>query len=480
MAVTIFGGLIALAGILMMPSSITMMVGLVLVASLLGGASAISLPALGGAGIAPASFALVFLVLRILMSPAGRFPIVAKALVQNPFLAFYCVYGAITAFLLPRVFFHVANVPQLRTVAGGLFATAPVEFSSQNITTSVYLLGTFLAFLCALLAGALEHRKKLLLRTIIIVSWAHITFGVLDIILSKAGARDLLDFFRNANYLQLVQEVGGIQRVAGIFPEPSSYAAYGFAFMVLNTELWMRAEMPKLTGFTALALLIMLLLTTASTAYVSIAGYALVLMLRMAFTPLRLPLPKKIILGLIAAVAGTIILTLEVFVPAMSKLMLDILQQMTFGKLHSLSGIQRTFWAHRAWNAFWASNWIGVGARSLRSSGLLSAIAGSMGLVGMVTFFGAAWMVLKPGKLATHRAQVGGDQAIRASFGWAAVLALVPALLSLPTPDPGLLFGLFAGVASSDLKLLAQRSSASPHFNLQVLPNKAGTLVGEG
>src|SRR6185312_17238430 len=119
----------------------------------------------------------------------------------------------------------------------------------------VYLLGTFLAFLCALLAGALEHRKKLLLRTIIIVSWAHITFGVLDIILSKAGARDLLDFFRNANYLQLVQEVGGIQRVAGIFPEPSSYAAYGFAFMVLNTELWMRAEMLKLTGFTALALL---------------------------------------------------------------------------------------------------------------------------------------------------------------------------------------------------------------------------------
>jgi hypothetical protein len=477
MSLTIFGYLIVLAGILMMPASITMMVGLVLVASLLGGAAAVSLPALGGASIAPASLALVFLVLRILLSPAGRFPLVAKALIQNPFLAFYCVYGTVTAFLLPRLFSHVINVPQLRAVAGGLFATAPVEFSSQNITTAVYLLGTLLAFLSALLAAALEPRKKLLLRTIAIVSWAHITFGVLDIVLSKAGMRDILDFFRNANYLQLVQEVAGIQRVAGIFPEPSAYAAYGFAFMVLNTELWLRAEMPRLTGTTSLALLIMLLLTTSSTAYVSIGAYALVLLLRMAFTPLRLPVSKKIILALIAAVSGTILLALEVFVPAMSRLMLDILQQMTLGKLHSLSGIQRTFWAHKAWDAFWASSWIGVGAGSLRSSGLLSAIAGSMGFIGMVSFFGAAWMVLKPTRLATHRVQVSEDQGIRASFAWAAVLALAPALLSMPTPDPGLLFGIFAGVASSDL--LAQRSSASPYFNLQVLPNRAGDLVGD-
>jgi len=479
MTVTIFGYLIVLAAVLMMPSAITMMLGLVLVSSLLGGASAIILTSLGGSGIAPASLALVFLVLRIFMSPAGRFPVIAKGLIQNPFLAFYCIYGAITAFLLPRLFFHAVNVPQLRAIGGGLFGTAPVEFSSQNITTAVYLLGTFLGFLGAMIAGGLEPHKRLLLRTVVIVSWAHILFGILDIILSKAGLREILDFFRNANYLQLVQEVGGVQRVAGIFPEPSSYAAYGFAFMVLNTELWMRAEMPRWTGITSLSLLIMLLLTTSSTAYGSIAVYALLLLLRMTFTPLRLPLNKKMVLALIASVGGAILLTLEVFVPSMSALMLDILQQMTLGKLHSLSGIQRTFWAHRAWHAFWVSNWVGVGAGSLRSSGLMSAIAGSMGLAGIITFLGATWLILKPTKVLTHRIQGSDDQRIRAAFGWAAILMLVPALLSLPSPDPGLLFGIFAGIASSDLKLLAQRSPAAAHFNLQVLPNKAGNLVGD-
>ena len=477
MTVTVFGYLIVLAGIVMMPASITMMVGLVLFSSLLGGSSAITLPSLGGANVAPASLALVFLVLRVLLSPAGRFSLVAKAVAQNPFLVFYCIYGAVTAFVLPRLFFHVANVAQLRPTrgAGGIFATSPVEFSSQNITTAVYLLGTLLAFLCATLAAGLENRNKTLLRTITLVSWTHIMFGVLDIILSKAGMRDILDFFRNGTYLQLVQEVGGVQRVAGIFPEPSAYAAYGFGFMILNTELWMRAQMPKLTGTTSLALLIMLLLTTSSTAYVSIAGYALLLLLRMTFTPLRLPLSKKMILGLIMAISSVVLLALEVFVPAMSRLMLDILQQMTFGKLHSLSGIQRSFWAHKAWDAFWASNWIGVGAGSLRSSGLISAIAGSVGLLGLITFFGAIWMVLKPARLSTHLVQVSEDQGIRAAFAWAAVLALIPTLLSQPAPDPGLVFGIFAGVASSDF--LAQRSSASRYFNLLFLPNRSGGLM---
>jgi len=479
MTPTIFGFLIVFAAICMMPASITMMLGLVLVASLLGGASALSLPALGGSSIPPASFALLFLVIRILLSPAGRFPILAKALAQNPFLACYCIYGALTAFLLPRLFFHAVNVPQVRmTGSWSLYATAPVQFSSQNITTAVYLLGTLLAFFSAMIAGGLEHRKKLLLQTIVVVSWTHIIFGALDIILSKAGLRDFLDFFRNGNYSQLVQEVSSVQRVAGIFPEPSAYAAYAFAFWVLNTELWMRAERPRMTGTTSLALLVMLLLTTSSTAYVSVAGYVLILLLRMAFTPLRLPVTKNMGLVIVASLAGTVLLALEVFMPAMNKLMLDILQEMTVAKLHSMSGIQRSFWVHKAWEAFWASSWIGVGAGSLRSSGLVSAIAGSMGVIGIITFVGALWTILKPMKAQTHRVQGSPEQRLRASFAWAAVLALIPAAVAQATADPGLVFGIFAGLAASDF--LAKPSTASSYVTLQAMTDRSGNLVNDG
>src|SRR6202012_3890702 len=100
--------------------------------------------------------------------------------------------------------------------------------------------------------------------------------------------------------------------------------------------------------------------------------------------------------------------------------------QMSLGKLRSLSGIQRTFWAPKAWDAFWASNWIGVGAGSLRSSGLISAIAGAVGPLGLIAFFGAVCMVWKPARLSAHLSQVSGEQGIRAAFAWAAVLALIP------------------------------------------------------
>ena len=457
MAPTIFGYLIAAAAIILMPAPITSMLILVLVSSLLGAGSAIDLPSLGGANITPPSFALLFLVLRVLLSPAGRFPIVARAFQKNLFLAFYCIYGATTAFLLPSLFFHTINVPLLRTGPGGLFATSPLEFSSQNITTAVYLLGTFLAFLSTCIAVGLEHQSKKLLGAVIFISWAHIGFGILDIILSNAGLREVLEFFRNGSYLQLVQDIGGVQRVAGIFPEPSAYAAYGFSFLVVNVELWMRGEKPRLTGATSLAMLIMLLLTTSSTAYVSIAAYALVLLARILFTPMHLPLTKKLYLAATGFSAITLMLVLEVFVPAMSALMLDILQQMTLNKLHSVSGIQRTFWAQKAWEAFWSSAWVGVGAGSLRSSGLVSAVAGSLGAVGLIALFGSIWTVLKPIRSKTHDVRVSGDERIRMAFGWAAVIGLVPALLGAPSPDPGLLFGIFSGIAVSNFSGLQGR-----------------------
>jgi hypothetical protein len=451
MTPTIFGYLFAAAAIACMAASITTMLGLVLVASLMGAASALSLNGLGGASVTPASLVLLFLVLRILMSPAGQFSIVAKAFQQNMFFSFFCLYGAATAFLFPTVFFHALNVPPLRTVGGGLFATAPVEFSSQNITTAVYLVGTYLASLSACIAYALERRENKLLNAVAIVSWAHIGFGVMDIVFTRIGLRDALEFFRNAHYQQLAQDIGGIQRVAGIFPEASAYAAFAFSFLVLNAELWMRNIRPALTGTTAFALLIMSMLTTSSTAYVSIAIYALLLLVRIFFTPMRLALGKSLVLGAIALAAITVLLILEVFMPAMSNFLIEILNQLTLQKLHTVSGMQRTFWAQKGWEAFWTSEWIGIGAGSFRSSGLISAVAGSLGAVGLAALGGSVWVILRPMRAQTYDVQTTGNVALRSAFAWAATFTLVPALFSLPSPDPGLIFGVFSGIAVSNL-----------------------------
>jgi hypothetical protein len=213
----------------------------------------------------------------------------------------------------------------------------------------------------------------------------------------------------------------------------------------------MRNVRPALTGTTALALLIMSLLTTSSTAYVSLAIYAVVLLARIIFTPMHLSVGKSLVLGTIALAATTVILTLEVFMPAMSNLLIDILNQLTLQKLNTLSGMQRMFWAQKGWEAFWKTDWIGIGAGSFRSSGLLSAVAGSFGVVGLAALAGSVWMILRPMRNQTYNVEITGHAALRSAFAWAATFTLVPALFSLPSPDPGLIFGIFAGIAVSDL-----------------------------
>jgi hypothetical protein len=455
MSPTVFGYLVVGAALILMFGSITSMLSLVLIASLFGAASAVDLPGLGGASVTPASVAILFLALRVSLSSAGRFPVIAKAIQQNPYLAFFCIYSAATAFLLPELFSHTINVPPLRDVGnavGNLFATSPVQFSSQNITTAVYLLSTLLVSLSAYIACAYERHMDKLLITIFAVSWCHIGFGILDIVLSNFGVRSWLDVFRTANYFQLNQDIGGVQRVAGIFPESSAYATYGFTFFVLSVELWMRNQKKVLSGITAIGMLAILLLTTSSTAYVSIAAYAIVLPLRMIFTRTRLAFAKAVILIAIGGICVTALLSIEVFLPAMGALMFDILQQMTFQKLNTASGLQRSFWAQKGWEAFWSTDWIGIGAGSFRSSGLISSVAGSCGILGLLALFGSVWRVLNPLQDQTHNV-LTPDKAdrISAAFGWAAVVGLIPQMLGAPTPDPGIMFGIFSGVAVSRL-----------------------------
>lgn len=444
---TVFGVLVTVFALWVMFRPATDMMILVIFASLLGGASAINLPALGGSSITPANFALVFLTLRILLSPLGRAPLVLGAVKQNIFLVAFAVYGALMAFLLPRVFYHSLNVPSLRVMSLEIYAVSPVQFSSQNITTSVYMIGTMLAALASTLAVQFEHKENKIVSAILWVSWIHIGFGLLDIVFTRMGHGAWLDIFRNGSYAQLSQDVGAVHRVSGVFPEPSVYAGYGFGLFVATTELWLRGERSRQTGLAALAMVIMLLVTTSSTAYFSIVLYGLLIAVRAMITPMRLAPRKLVYLSSFAFLFFTSLLAVTVFFPALSKLMVEVVDEMTFRKLNSISGLQRAFWAHEGWMAFWKTNLIGIGPGSFRSSGLIAATAGSTGFIGLLLFGLYLFSILQPFRAVSHRCDLAGGLKVRSAMAWTAVLSLIPAMASAPSPDPGLVFGIFAGIA---------------------------------
>ncbi|MEJ0022943.1 MAG: hypothetical protein WDN76_05520 [Alphaproteobacteria bacterium] len=106
----------------------------------------------------------------------------------------------------------------------------------------------------------------------------------MDIVSFQAGA-DFLDVFRNGLYAQLDQSTAGLRRVAGIFPEASVYAAYGFMLLVFNVELWLRGILPRWSGTGAVAMATILLISTSSSAYIGLASYAIVLLTRLGLVP---------------------------------------------------------------------------------------------------------------------------------------------------------------------------------------------------
>lgn len=446
---TVFGVLIIGIGtILLISASATAMLAFVMVTTLMGGSAALALPALGGSTVPPANLALLFLALRVILPSPGHSERLVRGMADNAFLILFALYGAISAWLLPQMFEGTVKVTPLRPGAvRQLYESTPLHFSSQNVTTSVYLIGTMIAGVGTAVAAARPGAASRLARIGIAIAIVHALLGFLSTIAPGTPLEAVIEFFRNGRYAQLDQSIGGLRRMNGIWPEASGFAAFGSAWLIFTTELWLRDVHARAAGFAAALLGIALLLSTSSTAYVTLAGYGAVLALRTLLLPGSVPLAKMLALLAALFAATSVVLAVTAFAPRSFDGFARILSIMTVEKTDSGSGMQRLFWATQGFEAFAASGGLGIGAGSFRSSSLPTAILGSMGVIGIVAFTGHLLRAFRPLRRSTWRAGVAGPEAVGAAASWTALLMLMPSTVSAPSPDPGVLWAMFAGLA---------------------------------
>lgn len=449
MSLTLFGIIIVLVGfLLLLRSGMAAMLAFVMVASLFGGSAAIALPALGGSTIPPTNLALLFLILRAVLPGPRQMERLGPALRTNGFLIVFALYGALSAFIMPHLFAGAIAVTPLRPGAvRQLYEAAPLHFSSQNITTAVYLTGTLIAGIGATIGAARPGSSSVIVRTGIAIAIAHAILGFISIIVAGTPLDAIVEFFRNGNYAQLDQSIGGLNRMNGIWPEASGFAAYGSAWMIFMTELWLRDIERRQTGFAALLLALALLISTSSTAYVALGGYSAILLLRMAVVPGSIGLRKALTLAAVAFTGAVIVLTAVTLNAEALERFGRILSIMTVEKTDSFSGKQRLYWAMQGLDAFLASAGLGIGAGSFRSSSLITAIIGSMGVIGITCFLSHLVRAFMPLRATTHAARVTGATAVGAAASWTAMLMLMPAAVASPSPDPGVMWAVFSGLA---------------------------------
>jgi hypothetical protein len=101
----------------------------------------------------------------------------------------------------------------------------------------------------------------------------------------------------------------------------------------------------------------------------------------------------------------------------------------------------------QGFEAFLVSWGLGIGAGSFRSSSIATAILGSMGVVGVVSF--ALYMV----RMFAWRSQDWTDEEARirgsvaSAAAWTVLLSLAPAMIIQGSPDPGMEFAALAGIS---------------------------------
>lgn len=429
---------------------------LVMGATLLGGSAALNLTALGGSSISPAHFALGFLLLRCLAPGGVSGANLAAAVRGNTWLIVFVAYGVLAALVLPRIFAGEIDVTPLRgqirarygTQLARILAAEPLRFTTQNLTTAAYMTGTMTMALAA--CAVLRHRPnggRTLARTGALIGIAHALSGFAGVALRGTPAEALFHFFRNGNYAQLDHEWGGFVRMNGLWPEACSFASFAVVWFVFTFECWLRRVDPRWNGPAALLLGIALITSTSSTAYVGLALFAAVMVLRIATTPHLLP-PDRLawlsLAGLAAIIAVSALLVLE---PALAASMQRLLEHMTLDKADSFSGRQRLFWAGQGLTAFVASHGLGIGPGSFRSSSLITAILGSTGIIGACTFVLHVVRAFAPLAASTWSRSCDRDRDVGAAAAWSVLVGVGVASVSSPSCDPGLTFAVLSGSA---------------------------------
>lgn len=449
---------IAVGSIIVLTGGLRSVFVFLVLSSLFDGSASVLLPALGGSSIPPVQFGLLFVFLRILMPGSGFAGAIPDAINANWWLVLFTVYGLASAYLAPRLFAGSINVYPMQPDAGrGLFYTVPLKPTSQNITAGVYLLGTLLLAVASYISCRFRGGASALVSTAIWAGWIHIATGILDVLTRDTPAEVILSIFRNGNYAQVDHEVAGFLRIRGLLPESSSYAGLGFSLFVLNAELWYRSIRNRATGLAAAALALVLFFSTSSTAYVALGSYMLFFLLRAFALPYTVGKGKMRQVAIITLISLFIVAVTMIAIPGLPQSISDMILEMTVEKSGSDSGEQRLFWAMQGWHGLVASYGLGIGSGSFRSSSMIMAILGSMGVIGIVTFSMYLLTVFQPWRRSTYGPGEDLPQSLGGAFGSSALLLLIPAAIAAPQPNPGTVFAILAGASLAMRPVVARR-----------------------
>lgn len=374
-------------------------------------------------GIQPFYLVEIFICLHLAMLSFGREKLLPSKQVRvRGIVIALCAFGAwccFSAFVMPHLF---AGMPVLSS-RNEVDEFVPLQLTLSNLAQAGYLtlnVGTVIyAVHMVRTRVQAEQLMKALYWAVFIVA----IFGFAQFLAAQAGwdfPYELVN--NNSGYAQgTEQDVGSIRRVNGTFMEPSMAGSYLAAMScgLLAGFLSSRRQIRRLVAF--LGVLSALLLTTSTTGLATLAaGVCLLLLYFRLFRrhePSKTSVLSWVLVLLMFAVVGYIVLSSPDF--------LDAVMASTVEKGESYSYWSRLAKEMQSLVLFVNTYGLGVGLGSNRSSGLITTMLSSVGLVGTSLF---ALVLYRIGKLFSR---ISPPRSLQVGF-WALLTMILSGIVGVP------------------------------------------------
>ena len=408
-----------------------------------GAAAAISLPALGGATIGPATMFLPFLLWRAWgEARRNEHPLVVSRAAFC--LILLTLWAVVSALVLPRLLagqLQVVAIDRTSETGAALIDVRPV---SGNITQTTYAVGSTLAFLAMQALITTSARLAAFRDAVLLLAGLDAAGALINLAEFHLGLPSVLELVRTGGYRMFDDyEVGGLMRLHGTFSEASAFAFFTLPLFAFCLSLWLDRERPRAAGLLALALLAFLVLSTSATAYAGLSIYLAwlgVSWLWRLFARGSIPRLQPLLLVLIGGLAAvTIAIALDL--PAIGHVT-RFLDLTVLSKASSASGIERNLWNRQSWSNFVDTFGVGVGVGTARASSYPFVLLSNAGVVGTLLFLAFLFTLFR------ERAAAGASSppAVRAARQ-AVVAFLICASLVSTGFDLGVTFYAFAAAA---------------------------------
>jgi hypothetical protein len=415
--------------------------------TLLGSAAAFLI---GSANIQPGHFFLAFAFASALARPSEVAGTIRAVSPPEPgfWLACLVLYGAISGYVLPRVLAgstFIFPIGASEYDGEGLVPLGPV---SGNLTQTVYLTADLVCFALVVAVASTRAGFEAIAGAIIAYAAGNVLFALLDLGTYISGTQHVLDFMRNARYiLRFDEEVSGLKRIVGSFPEASSFAGSTLGALGFTGTMWLCGRRPAWTGTLALASFILLVLSTSSTGLLA-APIAVMILYATALRRCGVHRSARfsaivVLLAPLTVTAATLIVLLD---ERSLAVIMDYINLLIFSKSTSQSGIERGSWNSAALQNFYDTWGFGVGLGTTRTSSFALAVLSHVGLPGAVllVLFLITALARPRGAPRTFPSDV------RLAARNACFCILSASIASGSSLDLGLLFFILAGIATAE------------------------------